>query len=66
MWCYYGSMGESGYHFIVPTSEHIDAAIRNHVRLWRQSRMWKAYPEDLARFDREYYGTLKRHPQSVP
>jgi hypothetical protein len=59
MWCYYGSMGESGYHFIVPTSEHIYAAIRNHVRLWRQSRMWKRFPEDLARFDREYYGALQ-------
>ncbi|MCP4641793.1 MAG: hypothetical protein GY851_15225 [bacterium] len=56
MWCYYGSTGESGYHFNVPTTEHIHAAHRNRVHLWRQSRMWRNAPEELARFDREYYG----------
>lgn len=64
MWCHYGSMGESGYHFIVPSSEHIQAALRNHVRLWRQSRMWKKYPEELARFDREYYGALDHNSRA--
>ena len=58
MWCYYGSTGESGYHFNVPATEDIEAAHRNHVRLWRQSRMWSRFPEELARFDREYYGVV--------
>ncbi len=59
MWCYYGSTGEAGYRFSVPTTQHIQAAHRSHVRLWRQSRMWRRFPEDLARFDREYYGARK-------
>ena len=58
MWCHYGSMGESGYHFVVPTTADIEAALRNHVRIWRQTRMWRRFPEELARFDREYYGRL--------
>jgi len=52
-------MGESGYHFIVPSSDHIQAALRNHVRIWRQSLMWRKFPEELARFDREYYGEVE-------
>jgi len=60
MWCYYGSTGASGYQFVVPTSAHIEAALRNHARLWRQSRMWRQFPDELARFDREYYEALAR------
>jgi hypothetical protein len=54
MWCHYGSMGKEGYHFVVPTTEDIQAAVQNGVRIWRQTRMWRRYPEELARFDREY------------
>lgn len=54
MWCHYGSMGKEGYHFVVPTTEDIQAARQNGVRIWRQTRMWRRYPEELARFDREY------------
>ncbi len=60
MWCYYGSTDESGYKFVVPTTGHIDAAMRNHVRLWHQTRMWAAHSEELARFDREYYNALDK------
>ena len=59
MWCYYGSMGEPGYHLVVPTTEHVEAALRNGVRLWRQSWTWSKYPEELARFDRQYYSAIK-------
>ena len=58
MWCHFGSMGEEGYHFVVPSSEDIAAALRNRVRIWRQTRQWRGHPEELARFDREYYGGL--------
>jgi len=60
MWCHYGSTGLSGYHFVVPGTADIEAALRNRVRLWRQSRMWRRFPLELARFDREYYGGLAR------
>ena len=60
MWCHYGSMGENGYHFVVPSSTDVDAALRNKVRIWRQTRQWRAYPDELARFDREYYGALAK------
>jgi hypothetical protein len=62
MWCYYGSWSdEPGYHDIVPKTEHIEMALRNHVRLWRFAQAWsKQPPEDLARFDREYYGGLNK------
>ncbi len=61
MWCYYGSTDEPGYQFVVPASAHIAAALQNHARLWRQSRMWSRFPDELARFDREYYGALEKH-----
>ncbi|MBI2439791.1 MAG: hypothetical protein HYV35_00280 [Lentisphaerae bacterium] len=60
LWCYYGSMGLPGYHSNVPTSEHIAAALRNHARIWRQGAGWSSHPEELARFDREYYGKLSK------
>lgn len=58
LWCYYGSMGKPGYRMDVPTSEHIEAALRNRARIWRQGKGWSAHPDALARFDREYFGKL--------
>jgi hypothetical protein len=66
VWCYYGSMGQEGYHDVVPTTEHIKAALRHKARLWRQAQIlegkeaggWFKYPDDFARFDREYYALL--------
>lgn len=58
MWCYYGSMGLPGYHDIVPPSEDIEAALRNHIRFWRPAGSWSKVPDELARFDKEYYGHL--------
>lgn len=55
LWCYYGSMGLPGYHNVVPSSDDIEAAIRNHVRIWRTAQAWSKMPEELERFDREYY-----------
>ena len=63
MWCYYGSWSDlPGYHFTVPTKEHIQLALENHVRLWRTAAWWlrESTAEDVARFDREYYGALAR------
>jgi hypothetical protein len=53
-------MGLPGYHNVVPTSQDIDAALRNHVRIWRTAQAWSKMPEELERFDREYYGKLAR------
>ena len=58
MWCYYGSMGLPGYHNIVPTSEDIKKALENRVRFWRTAQAWSKMPDELARFDEEYYGAL--------
>jgi hypothetical protein len=60
LWCYYGSMGLPGYHEVVPKSDDIEAALRNHVRIWRRMQSWSKNPSELARFDREYYGGLSR------
>jgi len=60
LWCYYGSMGLPGYHNVVPTSDDIEAALRNHVRIWRTVQAWSKMPEELERFDREYYGKLAK------
>jgi len=62
-WCYYGSTGLPGYHNIVPKSDDIAAALRNHVRIWRTLQAWSKAPnaeKELARFDREYYGGLAK------
>ena len=58
VWCHYGSTGQSGYVSLVPPPEHIAAALRQHVRIWRRSG-WSAggRPED---FDQAYYPALKR------
>lgn len=58
MWCYYGSMGLPGYHDIIPPNEDIQEALRNHIRFWRPAQSWSKVPEQLARFDKEYYGGL--------
>jgi hypothetical protein len=70
-WCYYGSNRQQGYNAsapragkyfnTLPTSEHIDAAIRNKVFIWRQGQDWsKPETKDaLAAFDKEYYGKLE-------
>ena len=61
VWCHYGSWSdEPGYHYDVPSTEHIEMALRNHVRLWRQTEVYSKFPQELARFDREYYGGLAR------
>ncbi len=61
LWCHYGSWSdEPGYHTIVPTTQHIKSALRNHARIWRQTQAWSKFPDELARFDREYYGGLAR------
>lgn len=78
-WCYYGSGARgktyvdpgtkqnTGYVMAVPTSEHIDLALKNEVRHFRMtSKVWdltgddlKEFERDLARFDREYYRKLE-------
>ena len=64
VWCHYGSWSdEPGYHFDVPSTEHIEMALRNHVQLWRNTQVWFKFPKELARFDREYYGGLSRLKQ---
>jgi len=49
----------------VPKTEHIEMALRNHVRLSRKTQRWSKFPEELARFDREYYGGLDRLRQDL-
>ena len=75
-WCYYGSNRQQGYDAsapkagtyieTVPTTEHIDAALRHKVFIWRQSN-WSQQPEmkdSLAAFDKEYYGKIELLRQS--
>ncbi len=68
VWCYYGSWSdEPGYHDIVPKTEHVEMALRNHVRFNRRLTPSPTNypPAELARFDREYYGRLAREKQKV-
>ncbi|UCH36031.1 MAG: hypothetical protein JSV65_06670 [Armatimonadota bacterium] len=72
VWCYYGSMGLDGYHDVPPTTEHIKAALRHHARIWRQTQVlwthkigWFRYPEEFARFDREYYTCLAQEREKA-
>ena len=60
MWCHYGSWSDQLSNHIVPRTEHIEMALRHHVRIWRCTQAWSKLPEELARFDREYYGGLSR------
>jgi hypothetical protein len=70
-WCYYGSNKQQGYdssapkageYFeTLPTPEHIDAALRNKVFIWRQGQSWSQpkLKDSLAAFDQEYYGKVE-------
>jgi len=69
MWCHYGSWSdEPGYHSVVPSPGHVEMALRNHARFWRTARGWlaKSAPEELARFDAQYYGELARLKSAPP
>ncbi len=65
-WVYYGSNiddpSEQPYDYQtdqVPTTMHINAALRNEARIWRTMQAWGDQPGELERFDREYYGGLE-------
>lgn len=60
LWCHYGSMGLPGYHAVVPKADDIKAALISHARIWRTAQSWSKgnQPEELERFDREYYSSL--------
>jgi len=70
-WCYYGSNRQQGYDAstpkagkyidTVPTTEHIDAALRNKVFIWRQGQDWSQakMKDSLAAFDKQYYGKIE-------
>jgi hypothetical protein len=65
-WCYYGSTGAEGYVHKIPVPEDIDAALRNHVRLWRTVMAWVVIGGgDVSRFDKEYYPRLESLRQKV-
>ena len=75
-WCYYGSNQQQGYDAgtpkagtyidTVPDAEHIDAAFRNKAFIWRQGQEWSQpkMKDDLAAFDKYYYGKLELLRQS--
>ncbi len=73
-WVYYGSNiddlsgaseedvqdgNQISYQNDVPTTMHINAALRNEARIWRMAESWGEQPKELERFDREYYGRLE-------
>jgi hypothetical protein len=62
-WCYYGSNRPVQSHYIddVPTTEDIEAALRNEARIWREGDDWSQakFKGQLVRFDKEYYGKLE-------
>ncbi len=61
LWCYYGSTGAAGYVHKVPASADIDAALKNHVRLWRTKVAWETLGRgDVDAFDKEYYTKLAK------
>jgi hypothetical protein len=67
-WCYEDSAetdASGGYKQVdyAPKSEHIDAALRNHVYLWWRDT-WQT--EDRERFEKEYYSKLKQLQQEAP
>lgn len=55
MWCHYGSSGRLVPRDRAPSAQHVDAALRHGVRLWRRS-VWGAAA--LAEFDERYYGAV--------
>jgi hypothetical protein len=70
-WCYYGSNRQQGYgagtpesgkYFdVVPTSEAIDAALRNKVFIWREGQQWSQAGSKaaLVQFDKDYYDKVE-------
>jgi hypothetical protein len=68
-WCYYGSNRQQGYgagtpkayaYFdTVPTTESVDAALRNKVFIWREGQQWSQSKAALAQFDKDYYGKVE-------
>ena len=64
-WVYTGSTGKPGYVRQVPTREHIDAALRNEVRIPRMeigyelNLAWEPNDGHLKSFDDYYYGKLR-------
>ena len=67
-WCYYGSNKESQsgdpseYLDQVPNVQHVDAALRNEARIWRQGESWSLprLKNDLTRFDEYYFRKLAK------
>ncbi len=63
-WVYTGSTGKPGYVRQAPTAEHIDAALRNEVRLprteigYEEGLTWDPNDGHLCFFDRYYYEEL--------
>jgi hypothetical protein len=63
-WVYTGSTGKPGYVRQAPIAEHIDAALRNEVRLprteigYEYGLVWEPNDGHLDLFDKEYYGKL--------
>jgi len=45
----------------VPTSEAIDAALRNKLFIWREGQQWSQAGSKaaLAQFDKDYYGKVE-------
>lgn len=68
-WCHYGTGGQGGYDFRVPTDEDINAALDNRARIFRAEGTWKVQgnsPNGAIRvFDRQYYSKLEQHRQNV-
>ena len=67
-WVYTGSTGKPGYVRQAPAREHIDAAIRNEVRIprteigYEENLSWEPNDGHLEFFDKYYYSELaKRH-----
>jgi hypothetical protein len=67
VWCYYGSNQQQGFgagapksgHYVdtPPTADAVEAAIRNHVFIWREGQQWSqpATKAALDQFDHYYY-----------
>jgi hypothetical protein len=47
------------YQHKVPSERHIAKAFENEVRIWRASQYWMSRPEEIARFDSQYYDRLE-------
>jgi len=61
IWCYYGSTGASGYVHKVPSPEDVDAALKNHARIWRTRMSWEVVGGgNVSDFDNVYYPALEK------